>query len=79
MPPVYVDEGPPVEPGPFVTVDVDGELFAVGPDGRGGTSYTWLNGPNPGYGFSSGRIHSTAGDPAMPASVRQGVGRLSPG
>jgi hypothetical protein len=32
-------------------LEVDGELFDVRPDGRGGTDYTWLSGPNPGYGF----------------------------
>ena len=35
---------------PFTLV-VDGEVFAIGPDKRGGTDYTWLSGPNPGYGF----------------------------
>jgi hypothetical protein len=34
------------------TLDVDGELFEVRPDAWGGTSYTWLTGPNEGYGFS---------------------------
>ncbi len=32
-------------------LEVDGELFAVGSDEYGGTDYTWLSGPNPGYGF----------------------------
>jgi hypothetical protein len=26
-------------------------VFAVRPDEFGGTDYTWLNGPNKGYGF----------------------------
>ncbi|MBM9460256.1 hypothetical protein JK386_10105 [Nocardioides sp. zg-536] len=30
-----------------------GETFLVAPDGRGGTSYTWLTGPNDGYSFGS--------------------------
>ncbi len=34
-----------------LTLDVDGEVFALRPDERGGTDYTWLSGPNPGYGF----------------------------
>ena len=34
------------------TLEVDGELFALRPDQHGGTDYTWLSGPNPGYGFS---------------------------
>lgn len=33
------------------TLDVDGEIFAFRPDDYGGTGYTWLSGPNPGYGF----------------------------
>lgn len=32
-------------------LEVDGELFELRPDEFGGTSYTWANGPNPGYGF----------------------------
>ena len=28
-----------------------GELFALRPDDHGGTGYTWLTGPNLGYGF----------------------------
>jgi hypothetical protein len=36
---------------PAVTLEVDGELFAVRPDRRGGTRYTWLTGPNAGYGY----------------------------
>lgn len=34
------------------TLEVDGELFAVRPGAWGGTNYTWLSGPNEGYGFS---------------------------
>lgn len=28
------------------TPEVDGEVFAIGPDKRGGTDYTWSSGPN---------------------------------
>ena len=35
----------------FLTIEVDGELFALSPDEYGGTDYAWLSGPNPGYGF----------------------------
>jgi hypothetical protein len=35
-----------------LTLEVDGEVFALRPDQRGGTDYSWLSGPNPGYGFS---------------------------
>jgi hypothetical protein len=34
------------------TLEVDGEMFALRPGTFGGTGYTWLSGPNPGYGFS---------------------------
>ena len=58
MPARYADVGDPGEPGPAVTLDVDGELFEVRTDGRGGTHYTWLTGPNQGYGFGSGPIRA---------------------
>ncbi|WP_250006780.1 hypothetical protein [Actinoplanes sp. M2I2] len=32
-------------------LEVDGEVFALRPDEFGGTGYTWLSGPDPGYGF----------------------------
>jgi hypothetical protein len=35
-----------------LTLEVDGEMFAIRPGEFGGTNYTWLSGPNPGYGFS---------------------------
>lgn len=40
-------------------VDVDGELFEISEDGRGGTSYEWLSGPNPGYGFGCNASFTT--------------------
>ena len=44
----------PPEPtyGPALTIEVDGEAFEFRPDGRGGTHYDWLGGPNDGYGFT---------------------------
>jgi len=39
--------------GPVQTLEVDGETFELRQDGRGGTSYDWLSGPNEGYGFGS--------------------------
>jgi hypothetical protein len=33
------------------TLEVDGEVFQLRPDQYGGSDYTWLSGPNPGYGF----------------------------
>jgi hypothetical protein len=42
------------EPGvASINLEVDGELFALRPDEHGGTSYTWLTGPNNGYGFGT--------------------------
>jgi hypothetical protein len=41
-------------PGPvLLTLDVDGERFAIRRAGDGGTAYDWLSGPNKGYGFGS--------------------------
>jgi hypothetical protein len=36
-----------------LTLDDDGQTFALRSDEFGGTDYTWLNGPNPGYGFGA--------------------------
>jgi hypothetical protein len=36
-----------------LTVEVDGETFALRPDEFGGTHYDWVSGPNPGYGFAA--------------------------
>lgn len=36
-----------------LTLEVDGQMFALRPNEFGGTDYTWLNGPDPGYGFAS--------------------------
>lgn len=53
------DVGPGVDPetdgetdATSYTLEVDGEVFALRPDRYGGTDYTWLSGPNPGYGFA---------------------------
>jgi hypothetical protein len=35
------------------TLEVDGQMFALRPNEFGGTDYTWLNGPSPGYGFGA--------------------------
>ena len=41
-------------PGPMlVTLDVNGERFAIRQADDGGTAYDWLSGPNKGYGFAS--------------------------
>ena len=51
VPAVYpeTDSEPDV---PWLELEVDGELFALRPDKHGGTHYTWISGPNSGYGFS---------------------------
>lgn len=60
--PEDVDIDPEAEPGvspepdtgavgPAVSLHVDGEVFDIRADGRGGTDYVWSSGPNPGYGF----------------------------
>jgi len=52
VPSVY--RGPEGRPRPaLLTLEVDGELFAVREGGDGGTAYDWLSGPNVGYGFGS--------------------------
>ena len=47
------DWRPTVADGPINLV-VDGELFQVTIASDGGSRYTWISGPNPGYGFQSG-------------------------
>ena len=37
---------------PVVTMKVDDEVFELRRDGFGGTHYSWMSGPNPGYRFS---------------------------
>src|SRR6185437_11294892 len=44
---------PAEDGGPAVRLVCDGEVFELRPDGSGGTQYTWLSGPNPGYGFGA--------------------------
>jgi hypothetical protein len=52
VPAVY--RGTEGRPGPvLLTLDVDGERFAIRRAGDGGTAYDWLSGPNKGYGFGS--------------------------
>jgi hypothetical protein len=56
VPAVY--RGTDGSPGPvLVTLDVDGEQFAIrrAAWGQDGTFYDWLSGPNEGYGFGSSR------------------------
>ena len=60
------------------TLDVDGELFAVRPGGRGDTEYTWLSGPNTGDGFGT----SGSPDPTLDEHrerVRDFLAMIDPG
>jgi hypothetical protein len=43
----------PQEPpsGPTITLEVDGEVFSVTQERPNDYGYTWLSGPNEGYGF----------------------------
>jgi hypothetical protein len=61
----------------LVTLDVDGERFAICQSGDGGTAYDWLSGRNKGYGFAS------SGTPNRPVeehreSVRAFLGMIDP-
>ncbi|WP_299573730.1 hypothetical protein [uncultured Williamsia sp.] len=69
-PDTYPDEWrPSAADGPIVVV-VDGERFRVEMQADGGCRYTWVSGPNPGYGFSSGPVRvawkSAGGRPPAP-------------
>lgn len=44
---------------PGERLECDGEVFELRPDDCNGTHYTWLSGPNAGYGFS---VSPTTGD-----------------
>ena len=39
----------------------DGETFELRPARSGGTHYTWLSGPNEGYGFTTSAVLPEAG------------------
>ncbi|MEU1605761.1 hypothetical protein [Micromonospora matsumotoense] len=43
-------------------LEVDGETFVLRANAFGGTDYTWLSGPNPGYGFGVGPMASLSLD-----------------
>lgn len=53
VPGIAPDEEP-IESEPIESelLECDGEVFALRPDELRGTHYTWVSGPNPGYGFS---------------------------
>lgn len=43
---------PEEDAAPATRLSCDGESFELRPDSSGGTHYTWLSGPNAGYGFT---------------------------
>jgi hypothetical protein len=54
------DNAPENDTAPVMRLSCDGETFELRPEQSGGTHYTWLSGPNPGYGFTvSAMIHVT--------------------
>jgi len=60
-----------------LTLEVDGELFAVGRSTYGDTYYAWLSGPNQGYGYSE------SGSPGRPLdehrdSIRAFLAQIDP-
>lgn len=62
---------------PSFTLEVDGELFAIRPDEQGGTDYTWLSGPNKGYGFSESPTPNQSLD-ARRESIRNFLAQIDP-
>jgi hypothetical protein len=62
---------------PSFTLEVDGEVFALRPDQQGGTDYTWVSGPNPGYGFSLGPMPNASLDEHR-ANIRDFLAMIDP-
>jgi hypothetical protein len=69
----------PSEPtyGPALTIEVDGEAFEFRPDGRGGTHYDWLSGPNDGYGFTTSPTEGSSLDDHR-GFIRNFLGQIDP-
>jgi hypothetical protein len=62
-------------------VEVDGELFDVAPvrDRPGQYRFTWVSGPNSGYGFSAGTSDGRAMSSAeMDAGIRKFLAQVDP-
>jgi hypothetical protein len=61
----------------------DGETFELRPEKSGGTHYTWLSGPNPGYGFTTSAVLPDAepestGDDEHQANIRWFLSVIDP-
>jgi hypothetical protein len=64
-----------------VRVEVDGEVFevVVRSDGSGHYDFTWMSGPNPGYGFTSKPSGGSAMTPAdLEQSIRSFLTQIDP-
>lgn len=73
VPDTYPDDWrPSAADGPVLLV-VDGETFRLQMQLDGGCHYTWVSGPNAGYGFSSGPVRvawkTASGLPPAPLPV----------
>ncbi|MGH8824544.1 MAG: hypothetical protein ACRDVN_08710 [Jiangellaceae bacterium] len=62
---------------PSFTLEVDGEVFALRPDTYGGTDYTWLSGPNTGYGFGLSPTPNVSLDEHR-ENIRNFLGQIDP-
>ena len=66
----------PEDAAPATQLVCDGETFELRPDEFGGTHYTWLTGPNRGYGFSAS---PTADDVELhKANIRSFLAMIDP-
>ena len=86
---IYPDDGDPdavpgVQPNtegagdvPSTTLEVDGEGFALSPNECRGTNYTWLSGPNPGYGFGASPTPDHSVDEHI-ANIRDFLAAIDP-
>jgi len=61
-----------------VTLEVDGEVFAVRPNQHGGSDYDWVSGPNPGYGFGVSPTRDLSLDEHR-ANIRDFLADIDPG
>jgi len=62
-------------------IEVDGELFVVSirPDRSGQHDFTWVSGPNPGYGFSSTTSEDgSLTEAQMTAAIRGFLAQIDP-
>jgi hypothetical protein len=62
---------------PSISIEVDGELFAMRPAEYGGTDYTWSSGPNEGYGFGSSGVPDRSMDEHR-ESIRTFLAQVDP-